>query len=49
MAQAQKKAKEMMNATVEYCDSILSRTAESLNKSSAAIEETRKSVLKKKA
>ena len=46
VAQAQKKAKEMMNATVEYCDSILSRTAESLNKSSAAIEETRKSIRK---
>lgn len=57
VAQAQKNAKEMKNATVEYCDSILSRTAESLNrtsqamvenlgKSSAAIEETRKSIRK---
>ena len=40
---------ELRNSVVEYCDSILARTAESLNKSSAAIEETRKSVLKKKA
>ncbi len=46
IAQAQKKAKEMNNATVEYCDTILARTAESLTKSSAAIEETRKSIRK---
>jgi vacuolar-type H+-ATPase subunit H len=49
IAQAQQNAKELRNSVVEYCDSILARTAESLNKSSAAIEETRKSVLKKKA
>lgn len=46
IAQAQKKAKEMNNATVEYCDTILARTAESLTKSSAAIEETRNSIRK---
>ncbi len=49
IAQAQQNAKELRNSVVEYCDSILVRTADSLNKSSAAIEETRKSVLKKKA
>ncbi len=49
IAQAQQNAREMKNATVEYCDSILTRTAESLNKSSAAIEETRKSIRKQKA
>lgn len=49
IAQAQKKSKEMANATVEYCDSILARTAESLTKSSAAIEETRKSIRKQQA
>ncbi|MBQ7035356.1 MAG: hypothetical protein IJN34_06435, partial [Clostridia bacterium] len=49
IAQAQQNAREMKNATVEYCDSILTRTAESLTKSSAAIEETRKSIRKQKA
>ena len=48
IAQAQQNAREMKNATVEYCDSILTRTAESLTKSSAAIEETRKSIRKQK-
>ena len=49
VAQAQLNAKEMKNATVEYCDSILSRTTESLNKSAQAIEETRKSIRKQQA
>ncbi len=49
IAKAQKNAKEMKSATVEYCDSILSRTAESLAKSNQAIEETRKSIRKQKA
>lgn len=49
IAQAQQNAREMKNATVEYCDSILTRTAESLTKSNAAIEETRKSIRKQKA
>lgn len=49
IAQAQKNAKEMKNATVEYCDSILARTAENLVKSSQAIEETRKSIRKQQA
>ncbi|MBQ7935182.1 MAG: hypothetical protein IJ333_02385 [Clostridia bacterium] len=49
IAQAQVNAKEMKNATVEYCDSILTRTAESLTKSAQAIEETRKSIRKQKA
>lgn len=49
IAQAQQNAREMKNATVEYCDSILTRTAENLTKSSAAIEETRKSIRKQKA
>ncbi len=48
VAQAQLNAKEMKNATVEYCDSILTRTAESLTKSAQAIEETRKSIRKQK-
>ncbi len=48
VAQAQKSAKEMKNATVEYCDNILARTVESLSKSSQAIEETRKSIRKQK-
>ena len=49
IAQAQINAKEMKNATVEYCDSILTRSAESLTKSAQAIEETRKSIRKQKA
>ncbi len=49
IAQAQVNAKEMKNATVEYCDSILTRTAESLTKSAQAIEETRKSIRKQQA
>ncbi len=49
IAQAQKKAKEMSNATVEYCDTILARVAESMTKSSQAIEETRKSIRKNQA
>ena len=49
VAQAQLNAKEMKNATVEYCDSILSRPTESLNKSAQAIEETRKSIRKQQA
>ena len=49
IAQAQKKSKEMSNATVEYCDTILARAAESMNKSSQAIEETRKSIRKQQA
>ncbi len=49
IAQAQKKAKEMNNATVEYCDTILARAAESMTKSSQALEETRKSIRKQQA
>ncbi len=49
IAQAQLNAKEMKNATVEYCDSILTRTAENLAKSTQAIEETRKSIRKQQA
>lgn len=49
IAEAQVNAKEMKNATVEYCDSILTRTAESLTKSAQAIEETRKSIRKQQA
>ena len=49
IAQAQVNAKDMKNATVEYCDSILTRTAESLTKSAQAIEETRKSIRKQQA
>ncbi len=49
VAQAQASAREMKNATVEYCDSILSRSAENLAKCNQAIEETRKSIQKKQA
>lgn len=48
IAQAQKSAKELKNATVEYCENILARTAENLAKSASAIEETRNSVRKQK-
>lgn len=48
IAQAQKSAKELKNATVEYCENILARTAENLAKSATAIEETRNSVRKQK-
>ena len=49
IAQAQHSATEMKNAAVEYCDNILSRTAESLVKSNQAIEETRKSIRKQQS
>ena len=49
IATAQKSARELKNATVEYCETILARTAESLSKSNLAIEETRKSIRKQKA
>ena len=49
IATAQKSARERKNATVEYCETILARTAESLSKSNLAIEETRKSIRKQKA
>ena len=49
IATAQKSARELKNATVEYCETILARTAESLSKSNLAIEETRKSIRKQEA
>ena len=49
IATAHKSARELKNATVEYCETILARTAESLSKSNLAIEETRKSIRKQKA
>ncbi len=48
IAKAQKNAKEMKSATVEYCDSIMSRTVDTLTKSCQAIEETRNSIQKQK-
>ncbi|MBQ3084624.1 MAG: hypothetical protein IJC46_04140 [Clostridia bacterium] len=48
IAKAQKNAKEMKSATVEYCDNIMSRMVDSLQKSSQALEETRKSIRKQK-
>lgn len=49
IAQAQKDARELKNASVEYCESILARTAESLTRSNQAIEETRKTIRKQKS
>ncbi len=49
IATAQKNARELKNATVEYCETLLSHTAEGLTKSVSAIEETRRSVHKQKA
>lgn len=49
VAQAQKDARELKNAAVEYCESILARTAESLTRSNQAIEETRKTIRKQKS